>query len=68
MHHLSPAVIIKIFQDKKFEKEGVLIIVALGMWEGFKKSYIIYWMGQGKSYVCLQGGWVGQKLVQNRHT
>ena len=68
MHHLSPAVIIKIFQDKKFEKEGVLIIVALGMREGFKKSYIIHRVGFEKSYVCLQGGWVGHKKAKNMLT
>ena len=29
------------------------------------KSYVIDRVGQQKSYVCLQGGWVGQKRAKN---
>ena len=29
--------------------------------DGFQKSYVIYRVGQVKSYICLQVGWVGQK-------
>ena len=31
---------------------------------GIKKSYVIMRVGQQKSYVCLQGGWVGSKKAQ----
>ena len=35
---------------------------------GFKKSYINNRVGQEKSYVCLQGGWVGQRKAKNMRT
>ena len=34
---------------------------AIAMWIRVKRSYVICRVGQAKSYVCLQGGWVGQK-------
>ena len=34
-------------------------------WVGLMKSYVIDRVGQQKSYVCLQGGWVGQKRAKN---
>ena len=54
---------------QKFENGGTFmeIKVTLG-WVGFKKSYIINRVGQEKSYVCLQGGWVGQKKAKNMLT
>ena len=33
-------------------------------WVGITKSYVIIRVGQQKSYVCLQGGWVGPKKAQ----
>ena len=32
---------------------------------GLKKSYVIERVGQEKIFVCLKGGWVGQKKAQN---
>ena len=49
----------------------ILILIAIEVllgWVGFKKSYVICRVGQAKSYVCLQGGWVGQKKVKNMLT
>ena len=34
---------------------------SVARWVGLKKSYVINRVGFQKSYVCLQGGWVGQK-------
>ena len=58
----------KYFHAKNWK--GVILIaieVLLGVL-GFKKSYVICRVGQAKSYVCLQGGWVGQKKAQNMLT
>ena len=37
-------------------------------WVGITKSYVIIRVGQQKSYVCLQGGWVGPKKAKNMLT
>ena len=44
------------------------VIILLFRWVGLKKSYVIDRVGQQKSYVCLQGGWVGQKSAKNMLT
>ena len=43
---------------------AIQAINVLQGWVGFKKSYVINRVGQAKCYVCLQGGWVGQKKAQ----
>ena len=42
--------------------------IKLQGWVGIAKSYIIFRVGQRKSYDCLQDGWVGRKKAKNMLT
>ena len=47
-----------LFEKNAIYKQGKILLFR---WVGLMKSYVIDRVGQQKSYVCLQGGWVGQK-------
>ena len=54
------------FEEQKNDNRGGWVQPQIVL--GIAKSYVIIRVGQQKYYVCLQGGWVGQKMAQNMLT